>query len=79
MAQSVALQNIQARTRMALACLFAQRLPSVTTFRGGKGGGSLLVLGSANVDEAEVTSQRRVISEQPFSIQATLTPKFFVV
>ena len=50
--QSVALQNIQARTRMVIAYLFAQLLPSVTTFRGGKGGGSLLVLGSANVDEA---------------------------
>ena len=51
-AQSVALQNIQARTRMVLAYLLAQLLPSVSTFRGGKGGGSLLVLGSANVDEA---------------------------
>jgi len=34
---------------MVLAYLWAQLLP---TFRGRKGGGSLLVLGSANVDEA---------------------------
>ncbi|KAI4220279.1 MAG: hypothetical protein LQ349_008131, partial [Xanthoria aureola] len=48
-AENLALQNIQARSRMVLAYLFAQLLP---TFRGRRGGGSLLVLGSANVDEA---------------------------
>ncbi|KAL8731372.1 MAG: hypothetical protein Q9166_003464 [cf. Caloplaca sp. 2 TL-2023] len=47
--ENLALQNIQARSRMVLAYLFAQLLP---TFRGRAGGGSLLVLGSANVDEA---------------------------
>ncbi|KAL8650385.1 MAG: hypothetical protein Q9226_005165, partial [Calogaya cf. arnoldii] len=42
--ENLALQNIQARSRMVLAYLFAQLLP---TFRGRRGGGSLLVLGSA--------------------------------
>lgn len=45
--ENLALQNIQARLRMVLAYLFAQLLPWVR----GKGG-ALLVLGSANVDEA---------------------------
>ncbi|XP_058128192.1 glutamine-dependent NAD(+) synthetase [Anopheles ziemanni] len=45
--QNLALQNIQARTRMVLAYLFAQLMLWV---RGRPGG--LLVLGSANVDEA---------------------------
>ena len=48
-AENLALQNIQARCRMVLAYLWAQLLP---TFRSRQGGGSLLVLGSANVDEA---------------------------
>ncbi|KAL1684227.1 hypothetical protein EV122DRAFT_257246 [Schizophyllum commune] len=48
-AENLALQNIQARLRMVLAYLFAQLLPWV---RGRQGG--LLVLGSANVDEAYV-------------------------
>ncbi|KAL8856647.1 MAG: hypothetical protein Q9178_006714 [Gyalolechia marmorata] len=48
-AENLALQNIQARSRMVLAYLFAQLLPA---FRGRRRGGSLLVLGSANVDEA---------------------------
>ncbi|KAF2193783.1 putative glutamine-dependent NAD(+) synthetase [Zopfia rhizophila CBS 207.26] len=48
-AANLALQNIQARTRMVTAYYFAQMLPSV---RGRPGGGGLLVLGSANVDEA---------------------------
>ncbi|GJN90450.1 hypothetical protein Rhopal_003461-T1 [Rhodotorula paludigena] len=42
-AENLALQNIQARLRMLLAYLFAQLLPWL---------GALLVLGSANVDEA---------------------------
>lgn len=46
--ENVALQNIQARSRMVLAYLFAQLLPWV---RGIPNSGSLLVLGSANVDE----------------------------
>ncbi|KAF2704623.1 glutamine-dependent NAD(+) synthetase [Pleomassaria siparia CBS 279.74] len=46
--ENLALQNIQARTRMVTAYYFAQMLPQV---RGRKAGGSLLVLGSANVDE----------------------------
>ncbi|KAK0515479.1 hypothetical protein JMJ35_001513 [Cladonia borealis] len=48
-AENLALQNIQARTRMVTAYEFSQLLP---TIRGRKGGGSCLVLGSANVDEA---------------------------
>ncbi|OQU94823.1 hypothetical protein CLAIMM_01116 [Cladophialophora immunda] len=46
--EGLALQNIQARIRMVIAYFFAQLLPSV---RKRKGGGGLLVLGSANVDE----------------------------
>ncbi|PKI85565.1 NAD(+) synthase (glutamine-hydrolyzing) [Malassezia vespertilionis] len=46
-AENLALQNIQARTRMVLAYLFAQLAPWVQ----GRSGG-LLVLGSANVDES---------------------------
>lgn len=48
-AENQALQNVQARLRMVLSYMFAQLLPWV---RGG--GGSLLVLGSANVDETWV-------------------------
>ncbi|KAL9100957.1 MAG: hypothetical protein Q9187_009298 [Circinaria calcarea] len=47
-AENLALQNIQARLRMVIAYLFAQLLPTV---RQRPGGGGLLVLGSANVDE----------------------------
>ena len=47
-AENLALQNIQARLRMVIAYLFAQLLPTV---RNRAGGGALLVLGSANVDE----------------------------
>jgi len=46
-AENVALQNIQARLRMVLAYMLAQLLPWVRGRRGG-----LLVLGTANVDEA---------------------------
>jgi NH3-dependent NAD+ synthetase len=45
---AVALQNIQARSRMVIAYYYAQMLPTV---RQRPGGGSLLVLGSSNVDE----------------------------
>lgn len=45
---NLALQNIQARSRMVTSYYFAQMLPSV---RGRRGGGSCLVLGSGNVDE----------------------------
>mmetsp|Transcript_12470 Transcript_12470/g.18303 ORF Transcript_12470/g.18303 Transcript_12470/m.18303 type:complete len:719 (-) Transcript_12470:289-2445(-) len=48
MTQDLALQNIQARLRMVTAYFFAQLLPWITS--GGRG--FLLVLGSANVDEA---------------------------
>ncbi|RHZ47856.1 hypothetical protein Glove_566g13 [Diversispora epigaea] len=44
--ENLALQNIQARLRMVLAYLFAQLLPWVRNKNG-----SLLVLGSSNVDE----------------------------
>ena len=47
--EGLALQNIQSRSRMVLAYLFASTL---TIVRQRKDGGSLLVLGSANVDEA---------------------------
>lgn len=46
--ENLALQNIQARSRMVLGYMFAQLLPWV---RGIKNSGGLLVLGSANVDE----------------------------
>ena len=46
--EDLALQNIQARLRMVVAYMLAQLLPWL---RGGRGGW-LLVLGSANVDEA---------------------------
>ena len=45
--ENIALQNVQARNRMVLSYLFAQLLP---WSRGHQG--SLLVLGSANVDES---------------------------
>jgi NAD+ synthase (glutamine-hydrolysing) len=47
--ENLALQNIQARTRMVTAYEFAQLLPLT---RQRPGGGGLLVLGSANVGEA---------------------------
>lgn len=46
--ENLALQNIQSRSRMVIAYTFAQMLP---TTRKRPGAGSLLVLGSANVDE----------------------------
>jgi NAD+ synthase (glutamine-hydrolysing) len=48
MVENLALQNIQARLRMVTAYYFAQMLPST---RGRPGGGTLLVLGSINVEE----------------------------
>ncbi|OCK86406.1 putative glutamine dependent NAD+ synthetase [Lepidopterella palustris CBS 459.81] len=48
-AENLMLQNIQARSRMVTAYEFAQILP---TTRNRPGGGSLLVLGSANVGES---------------------------
>lgn len=47
-AENIALQNIQARSRMVLSYLLAQTL---TLVRKRSSGGTLLVLGSANVDE----------------------------
>lgn len=46
--ENIALQNLQARLRMVLSYFFAQIIPY---HRQRKGGGSLLVLGSGNVDE----------------------------
>lgn len=46
--EGLALQNIQSRSRMVLAYLLASTL---TFVRSRPGGGNLLVLGSANVDE----------------------------
>eukprot|EP00439_Symbiodinium_sp_Y106_P084667 s82_g26.t1 len=54
--EDIALQNIQARSRMVMAYFMAQLMPWATdkamTGEVGPGWGSLLVLGSANVDEA---------------------------
>ncbi|KAI1174799.1 glutamine-dependent NAD(+) synthetase with GAT domain-containing protein [Nemania sp. FL0916] len=47
-AENLALQNIQSRERMVISYYFASLLP---TIRQRPGGGSLLVLGSSNVDE----------------------------
>ncbi|KAF5021846.1 hypothetical protein F66182_6103 [Fusarium sp. NRRL 66182] len=47
-AENLALQNVQSRSRMVIAYYYAQMLPTV---RRRPGGGSLLVLGSSNVDE----------------------------
>ena len=47
-AEGLSLQNIQSRLRMVLSYFFAQMLPTV---RGRRNGGSLLVIGSGNVDE----------------------------
>lgn len=51
-AEDLALQNVQARLRMVLAYLLAQLLPWVRSGCSASGAGFLLVLGSANVDEA---------------------------
>ena len=45
--ENIALQNLQARTRMVTAYEFSQLLPSIR-----KRAGNLLVLGSSNADEA---------------------------
>lgn len=45
--ENLALQNIQARSRMVLAYMFSQLIPWINSKNGG-----LLVLGSSNVDEA---------------------------
>ena len=49
--ENLALQNIQARSRMVMAYFLAQLMPWATEGDASTGG-SLLVLGSANVDEA---------------------------
>lgn len=51
-AENLALQNIQARLRMVLAYMLAQLLPWVSGFAASGRKGSLLVLGTGNVDEA---------------------------
>jgi NAD+ synthase (glutamine-hydrolysing) len=50
--EDLALQNIQARSRMVMAYFLAQLMPWSTDSGEAPGWGSLLVLGSANVDEA---------------------------
>merc|ERR1719382_2364082 len=50
--ENIALQNIQARSRMVMAYFMAQLMPWATDGDETTAGGSLLVLGSANVDEA---------------------------
>lgn len=49
--ENIALQNIQARSRMVMSYFMAQLMPWATEGDDTKGG-ALLVLGSANVDEA---------------------------
>ena len=50
--ECIALQNIQARSRMVMAYFMAQLMPWASDGDQTTAGGSLLVLGSANVDEA---------------------------
>lgn len=50
--ENLALQNIQARSRMVMAYFLAQLMPWATSGDPTTAAGSLLVLGSANVDEA---------------------------
>jgi len=50
--ENIALQNIQARSRMVMGYFMAQLMPWATDGDETTAGGSLLVLGSANVDEA---------------------------
>merc|ERR1711898_86523 len=50
--ENLALQNIQARSRMVMSYFMAQLMPWATDSGEAPGKGSLLVLGSANVDEA---------------------------
>ena len=50
--ENLALQNIQARSRMVMAYFMAQLMPWATDPADKPLGGGLLVLGSANVDEA---------------------------
>jgi len=50
--ENIALQNIQARSRMVMAYFMAQLMPWATDGDQTVAGGQLLVLGSANVDEA---------------------------
>lgn len=50
--ENLALQNIQARSRMVMAYFMAQLMPWATDPEDNPLGGGLLVLGSANVDEA---------------------------
>lgn len=50
--ENIALQNIQARSRMVMSYFLAQLMPWATDGDPTKAAGTLLVLGSANVDEA---------------------------
>lgn len=50
--EDIALQNIQARSRMVMAYFMSQVMCWATDGKDAPGWGSLLVLGSANVDEA---------------------------
>lgn len=50
--ENIALQNIQARSRMVMSYFMAQLMPWATDGDQTVAGGQLLVLGSANVDEA---------------------------
>merc|ERR1719267_177013 len=50
--ENLALQNIQARSRMVMSYFLAQLMPWATEGDATRAGGQLLVLGSANVDEA---------------------------
>lgn len=65
--ENLALQNIQARLRMLMSYMFAQLLPWVRSRPG-----SLLVLGSANVDEWSVVAYYRNISLPAIASVGTL-------
>eukprot|EP00397_Hematodinium_sp_SG-2012_P012107 GEMP01012268.1.p1 GENE.GEMP01012268.1~~GEMP01012268.1.p1 ORF type:complete len:749 (-),score=146.15 GEMP01012268.1:787-3033(-) len=52
MSENLALQNIQARSRMVMSYFLAQLMPWAVQKDGNPYPGSLLVLGSSNVDEA---------------------------
>ncbi|RMJ13706.1 hypothetical protein CDV36_006629 [Fusarium kuroshium] len=70
-AENLMLQNIQARTRMVTAYEFAQILP---TTRELAGGGSLLVLGSANVGEGRHSSHDPLMTKDAADLCVYINP-----
>ena len=66
--ENLALQNVQARTRMVVSYLFAQLIMWSRNKQG-----SLLVLGSANVDERQVVSVIYLFLCSPIHISICIT------